>query len=57
MEFDLYEQDEFEKRYIAWQSGKVCISDAFPELSLEARRFIQYGVTEIEWIKYMGEEQ
>jgi len=54
MEFDLYEQDEFESRYLAWQSGKCLIQEAFPELSDDALRFIQNGITEDEWIKYMG---
>ena len=54
MEFDLYEQDEFESRYLAWQAGRCMIQDAFPELSDDAIKFIQHGITEAEWFKYMG---
>ncbi len=54
MEFDLYEQDEFESRYLAWQSGKCLIQEAFPELSDDAREFIKSGITPDEWEKYMG---
>ena len=54
MEFDLYEQLDFESRLLAWQSGKCLIQDAFPELSDDAREFIKSGITPLEWIKYMG---
>ncbi len=54
MEFDLYEQDEFESRILAWQAGKCLIQDAFPELSDDAREFIKTGITPDEWEKYMG---
>ncbi len=54
MEFDLYEQDEFESRYLAWQGGKCLLQDAFPELSDDAREFIKSGITPEEWTKYMG---
>ena len=55
MEFDLYEQDEFESRYLAWQSGRCLIQEAFPELSDDAREFIKTGITPTEWQKYMGD--
>ena len=56
MEFDLYEQDEFESRILSWKSGKCLIQDAFPELSDDAREFIKTGITPDEWSKYMGDE-
>lgn len=55
MEFDLYDQDEFESRYLAWTTGKCLIQEAFPELSDDAREFIKSGITPEEWQKYMGE--
>ena len=54
MEFDLYDQQEFETRYLAWRRGKCLLTDAFPELSPEAIEFIRNGITEEEWLKYMG---
>ena len=57
MEFDLYDQQEFEVRYHAYQTGKVLIQDAFPELSDDAREFIKTGITPLEWAKYMGEDE
>lgn len=56
MEFDLYEQQEFETRYLAWRRGKCLLQDAFPELSDDARTFIKTGITPLEWLKYMGED-
>jgi hypothetical protein len=57
MEFDLYDQQEFETRYLAWYSGKCLLQDAFPELSDDAREFIKTGITPLEWAKYMGEDE
>jgi hypothetical protein len=54
MEFDLYDQDEFELRLLAWRRGDKLIQEAFPELSSDAREFIKTGVTPAEWDKYMG---
>ena len=54
MQFDLYEQQEFEVRLLAWQSGRCLLEDAFPELSSAAIQFIRNGITEDEWRKYMG---
>jgi len=56
MEFDLYEQDDFELRLFAWRRGDKLIQDAFPELTDGAREFIKSGITPLEWAKYMGEE-
>ena len=52
-----YEQDEFERRYLAWSHGKVLLQDAFPELSAGQREFIKTGITSAEWDKYMKEEE
>lgn len=56
MQFDLYDQDEFELRLLAWRRGDKLIQEAFPELSSDAREFIKSGITPDEWRKYMGEE-
>jgi hypothetical protein len=56
MQFDAYDQDEFELRLLAWRRGDKLIQEAFPELSSDAREFIKSGVTPDEWRKYMGEE-
>lgn len=56
MEFDVYEQDEFESRLLAWRRGEKLIQEAFPELSDNAREFIKSGITSEEWDKYMGAE-
>lgn len=52
-----YEQDEFERRYLAWSHGKILLQDAFPELSAGQREFIKTGITSAEWDKYMMEEE
>lgn len=49
LEFKQYTQDEFNNRYKMWESGKLLIQEAFPELSNNAREFIKTGVTEDEW--------
>lgn len=54
LQIDIYEQDEFERRYLAWTHGKLYIQDAFPELSNGQREFIKTGITTEEWNKYMG---
>jgi len=54
MEFDVYGQDEFESRLLAWRRGEKLIQEAFPELSDNAREFIKSGITSEEWDKYMG---
>lgn len=51
-----YDQDEFEKRYLAWANGKLLIQEAFEELSDGQREFIKTGITSAEWKKYVGEE-
>lgn len=51
MQFPQYEQDEFEKRLIAWKKGML-IQEAFPELSNNAREFILTGATQEEWDEY-----
>lgn len=56
MQFDIYDQDEFDLRLMAWRRGDKLIQEAFPELSNSAREFIKSGITSEEWDKYMGEE-
>lgn len=55
MEFDYYNQDEFDSRLLAWRHGDKLIQEAFPELSDDAREFIKTGITPAEWDKYMGD--
>lgn len=54
MQFDLLEQDEFERRYLMYSRGEVTIDEAFPMLSRNARYFIKSGVTLKEWDEYYG---
>ena len=56
MEFQAYDQDEFDSRLLAWRRGEKLIQEAFPELSSDAREFIKSGITPSEWARYMGEE-
>lgn len=49
-----YEQEDFERRYLAWSHGKLLIQEAFPDLSEGQREFIKTGITTAEWDKYMG---
>jgi len=49
-----YNHDEFEKRLLAWTNGHLLIQEAFPDLSPDAREFIQSGITEEEWEYYMN---
>jgi hypothetical protein len=51
-----YEQDEFERRYLAWNHGKMYIQDAFPDLTNGQREFIKTGITSEEWKKYIGDD-
>lgn len=53
MEFDLYDQDEFDLRLFAWRRGDKLLQEAFPELSNDAREFIKTGITPDEWDRYM----
>lgn len=57
IELPQYSQDEFDRRYTAWQQRRALIQEAFPELSDDAREFIMTGVTADEWNKAFGEEQ
>lgn len=57
MEFSVYEQDEFELRYLAYMRGEKLIQEAFAELSDAAREFIKTGITPSEWDLYIGEEE
>lgn len=50
-----YDQEEFERRYLAWTHGKLLLQEAFPELSAGEREFIKTGITSAEWKKYMGD--
>jgi hypothetical protein len=54
MEFAQYTAEEFEKRLLAYNQGKMLLQDAFPELSNSAREFIKSGITDDEWDEYMG---
>lgn len=51
-----YEQDEFERRYLAWSHGKLLIQDAFPDLTTGQREFIKTGITTEEWNRYVGDD-
>ncbi len=54
MEISRYDQLEFERRYTAFKSGAVGLTEAFPDLSSKTLLFIQYGCTEEEWEKAVG---
>lgn len=54
MEFEQYTAEEFEKRLLAYNNGKLLLQEAFPELSNSAREFIKTGITDEEWDEYMG---
>ena len=49
-----YDQDEFERRLLAWRRGQLLIQEAFPEISADAREFIKTGITAEEWDRYVG---
>lgn len=51
-----YDQEDFERRYLAWSHGKLLIQEAFPDLSEGQREFIKTGITSAEWDKYMGSD-
>ena len=51
-----YEQEDFERRYLAWSHGKLLIQEAFPDLSEGQREFIKTGITSAEWDKYFGDD-
>lgn len=53
MEFPQLLQEDFDRRYAAWQRGDKLIQDAFPMLSDDAREFIVTGTTGQEWDEYM----
>ena len=50
-----YEQEDFERRYLAWKHGKIYLQDAFPELSQGQLEFIKTGITTEEWKRYIGD--
>ena len=54
MQFDLLEQDDFERRYLMYRRGEITLDEAYPMLSRDAREFIKNGVTLEEWEKYYG---
>lgn len=54
MQFDLIEQDEFERRYLMVARGEFSLDEAFPMLSKNAKEFIKNGLTIDEWEKYYG---
>ena len=56
MSFPMYEQDEFDRRLIAWKDGKLTLQDAFPEISPSAREFVKDGMTTEEWNNYLNYE-
>lgn len=55
LELKRYDQDEFEKKMIAVEQGKVSLTEAFPDISNEAQDFIVYGTTKEEWERYNAE--
>lgn len=46
-------QEEFDKRYAAWERKEYMIQEAFPMLSADQREFIMTGITPAEWDMYM----
>jgi len=54
MEFPQYTQDEFEKRFIAWNNGNLLLQEAFAEISPNGREFILSGMTGDEWDEYFA---
>ena len=55
LEFSLYDQEEFEKRYRSYRRGELTIDEAFPEASRNLKSFILYGATEEEVSKALRE--
>ena len=50
MELKLYEQDEFERLYHAYNEGKFAtLEDAFPKLTYRAIEFLKNGTLPGEW--------
>ena len=50
-------QEEFDKRYAAWERKEYMIQEAFPMLSVDQREFIMTGITPAEWDMYMKPEE
>lgn len=55
MQFEAYDQDEFELRLLAWRRGDKLIQEAFPELSDDALQFIRTGITPEEYVRYVND--
>lgn len=50
MALDLYEQDEFDRLYHAYNEGKFAtLEDAFPKLTPKAIEFLKNGTLPNEW--------
>lgn len=50
-------QEEFDKRYSAWERREKMIQEAFPMLSVDEREFIKTGITSGEWDNYLGKDE
>lgn len=50
MEFKLYEQDEFDRRWNAYKEGNIAtLEEAFPLLTPKGREFLRSGTLPNEW--------
>lgn len=49
LELKRYDQEEFDRRLYAVTSGNLSFEEAFPDISQEAKDFIAYGTTKVEW--------
>lgn len=56
MQFDLLDQDEFERRYLMYSRGEFTIDEVFPMLSKNARYFIKSGLTLKEWDQHYDQQ-
>ena len=54
MQFDLLDQDDFERRYLMYRRGEITLDEAYPMLSRDARNFISCGLTLEEQDDYFG---
>jgi len=54
LQIKAYDQDDFDRRLIAWRDGRVLLEEALPNVSADAREFIKTGITAEEWDKATG---